>query len=57
MSNCWTARVQEDAAASPRFAGLRQAMLAAEELLKKNAAFLAAPQPVRLRTSHVGGSL
>jgi hypothetical protein len=55
VSNCWTARVQEDAAASPRFAGLRQAMLAAEELLKKNAAFLAAPQPVRFRTSLSAG--
>ena len=51
VSGCWTTRVQEDAAASPRFAGLRQAMLAAEELLKKNAAFMAAPQPSRFRTS------
>ena len=54
-SNCWTTRVQEDAAASPRFAGLRQAMLAAEDLLKKNAAFMAAPQPVRYRTSLSAG--
>jgi alpha-tubulin suppressor-like RCC1 family protein len=51
VSNCWTTRIQEDAAASPQFSGLRQAMLAAEDLLKKNAALLAAPQPVRWRTS------
>jgi hypothetical protein len=56
-SNCWTARVEEDAAASPRFAGLRKAMLAGESLLKSNAAFLAAPQPVRLRTSLSAGPL
>ena len=55
VSNCWTTRVQEDAATSPRFAGLRQAMLAAEDLLKKNAAFMAAPQPVRYRTSLSAG--
>ena len=55
VSNCWTTRVQEDSAASPKFAGLREAMLAAEDLLKKQAAFLAAPQPVRFRTSLSAG--
>jgi hypothetical protein len=55
ISHCWTTRVQEDSATSPRFSGLREAMLAAEDLLKKNAAFLAAPQPVRLRTSLSSG--
>ena len=57
VSNCWTARLEEDGAASQRFAGLRKAMLAAEGLLKSNAAFLAAPQPVRLRTSLSAGPL
>jgi alpha-tubulin suppressor-like RCC1 family protein len=57
VSNCWTTPVQEDGAASPRFAGLRQAMLTAEDLLKQNAAFLAAPQPVRFRTSMSSGPL
>lgn len=57
VSNCWTTRIQEDGAASPRFAGLRTAMLVAEDLLKKNAAFLAAPQPVRFRTSMSAGPL
>ena len=55
VSNCWTTRVQEDAAANPRFATLRQAMLSTEDLLRKNASFLAAPQPVRLRTSLSAG--
>ena len=55
VSGCWTARKEEDAAASPRFAGLREAMLAAEETLKTNAALMAAPQPVRWRTSMSAG--
>ena len=54
-SGCWTPRVQEDAAGSVAFAGLRQAMLAAENLLKQNAAFLAAPVPVRFRTAMSAG--
>ena len=57
VSNCWTNRLEEDAAASPRFAGLRRAMLSAEDLLRKNAAFLAAPRPVRFRTSLSAGPL
>ena len=55
LSGCWTARKEEDGAASPRFAGLREAMLAVEETLKKNAALMAAPQPVRWRTSMSAG--
>ncbi len=54
-SGCWTKRVEEDSAAAPRFAWLRQAMLAVEEILKKNAALMAAPQPVRWRTSLSAG--
>lgn len=50
-SGCWTTRVQEDSVTSPRLAFLKQAMLSVEELLKKNAAFLAAPLPSRFRTS------
>ena len=56
-SGCWTTRLEEDGAASPRFAGLRQAMLSAEDMVKRNAAFLAAPQPVRFRTSLSAGPL
>ena len=54
-SGCWTPRVEEDSAASPRFAAQRQAMLAAEALLQKNAAFMAAPTAVRYRTSLSAG--
>ena len=31
-SNCWAKRVEEDGSASPKFAGLRNAMVAAEEM-------------------------
>ena len=54
-SNCWTPRVEEDGAAAPMFATLRQAMLSAETLLKQNPAFMSAPVPVRMRTSLSAG--
>jgi alpha-tubulin suppressor-like RCC1 family protein len=55
VSGCWTPRVEEDAAASPRFAPLYRGMLAVEDLLKANAAFMAAPEPSRYRTSFAAG--
>ena len=54
-SGCWATRVEEDAATRPRFAPYRQVMLAVEEILKKNAAFLDAPEPVRMRTQFSAG--
>jgi hypothetical protein len=54
-SGCWTARVQEDAFASPKFAGLREAVLAAENILKSNKAYLDTPVPVRFRSSVSAG--
>jgi hypothetical protein len=54
-SGCWAPRKDEDSAASPKFAGLRQAMIAAEGLLRKNEAFMAALEPVRMKTSMSAG--
>ena len=54
-SGCWTPRVQEDAFASPRFAGLRDAVLAAENIVKSNKAYLDTPVPVRFRSSVSAG--
>ncbi len=51
QSNCWATRVEEDSAASPKFAALRQTMLSVEAMFKNHAAFIAAPVPVRFRTS------
>ncbi len=55
VSGCWTSRKEEDASTKPAFATLRQAMLAAEGLLRGNAAFMAATEPVRYRTSLSAG--
>ena len=54
-SGCWTPTVHENAGTSARFAGLRQAMVSAETILKKNAAFLAPLEPVRWRSSMSAG--
>ena len=54
-AGCWAPTVNQDAAASPRFPGLRQAMVAAENVVKKNAAFLAPLEPVRWRSSMSAG--
>jgi hypothetical protein len=54
-SGCWTPRVQEDSFASPRFAGLREAVLAAENILRANKAYLDTPVPVRFRSSVSAG--
>lgn len=54
-AGCWAPRVEQDAAASPRFASLHQAMVAVEDLLKKNAAFMTAPEPARYRTTLSAG--
>ena len=54
-SGCWTPRVQEDAFASPKFAGLREAVLAAENIVKSNKAYLETPVPVRFRSSVSAG--
>jgi hypothetical protein len=54
-SGCWTPPVQEDALASPRFAGLREALLAAENIVKSNTAYLDTPVPVRFRSSLSAG--
>ena len=48
-------RKEEDGSTRPAFAPLRQAMLAAEALLRGNAAFMAATEPVRYRTSLSAG--
>jgi alpha-tubulin suppressor-like RCC1 family protein len=57
QSNCWAPRKDEDGANSPAFTPLRQAMLAAEAVLKSNLAFVSAPEPVRFRTSMSAGPL
>ena len=54
-SGCWTPRVQENTFTSPKYAGLREAVLAAENILKSNKAYLDTPVPVRFRSSVSAG--
>ena len=54
-SGCWTPRAQEDAFANAKFAGLRDAILAAENIVKSNKAYLETPVPVRFRSSVSAG--
>ena len=49
-SGCWAPRVESDQSTSPKWAPLREALLTAEGLFKKDAGLLAAPEPVRFRT-------
>lgn len=54
-SGCWAPVVNEDSATNQRYAGLRQAMVTTENILKKNAAFTAPLEPVRWRSSMSAG--
>jgi alpha-tubulin suppressor-like RCC1 family protein len=54
-SGCWTPRDQQDSFTSPKIAGLRDAVLAAENILKSNKAYLDTPVPVRFRSSVSAG--
>jgi len=51
QSGCWTPRVEEDDIKNLKWLPLRQGMLAAEDLLRRNAALLAPLQPSRFRTT------
>jgi hypothetical protein len=55
VSGCWAPAVNEAGATGARFSGLRQAMVAAEDVVKKNAAFVAPLEPVRWRSSMSAG--
>jgi hypothetical protein len=48
---CWAPRRNEDAAVDPAWAPMHHTMLAAEEIIRKNTAFLTAPEVVRMRTT------
>ena len=50
-SGCWAPRVQEDAFATAKYPALREAIIAAENIVKSNKAFLDAPVPVRFRSA------
>jgi len=49
-SGCWAPRVESDESTSQKWTPIREALLTAEGLFKKDAGLLAAPEPVRFRT-------
>jgi hypothetical protein len=53
--DCWAPREQQDSVATARFAPIRQTLLTIEEVIRRNAAYQAAPEPVRMRTTVAAG--
>jgi hypothetical protein len=56
-SGCWTPRVEENQSTNAKWAPLRQALVTAEGILKNNAAWMAAPEPVRMRATLAAGPM
>lgn len=50
QTQCWAPRDEQDASTKPAAAPMRKAVLAAEEIIRKDRAYLDAPLPVRMRT-------
>lgn len=55
--DCWAPQEDMDAARDRRFAAQLAWMKAAEQLIRRNAAFMAPPEPVRMRTTVSAGPL
>ena len=52
---CWAPMKEWDSVATPKFAGTKKALLGAADVLKRDAAYLTPPEPVRMRVSiHAG---
>jgi hypothetical protein len=49
--DCWAPREQQNSVATAKFTPIRQTLLTIEEIIRKNAAYQAAPEPVRMRTT------
>ena len=52
---CWAPREEQDTVAGPKFAWERKLLLAGEDLVRRNAAFLEVPEPVRMRSTIAAG--
>ena len=49
--DCWAPREQLNSVAAARYTPIRQTLLAIESIIRGNAAYLVAPEPVRMRTT------
>ena len=53
--DCWTPREAQDSVSTQMFTPIRQTLLTLEEIIRRNAAYQAAPEPVRMRTTIAAG--
>ncbi|MFN7980640.1 MAG: hypothetical protein U0Q11_02175 [Vicinamibacterales bacterium] len=53
--DCRAPLEQQDSVATQRFAPMRQTLLTLEDIIRKNAAYQAPPEPVRMRTTIAAG--
>lgn len=53
--DCWAPREAQDSVSTPRFTPIRQTLLTLEDVIRKNAAYQAPPEPVRMRTTIAAG--
>lgn len=53
--DCWAPREQQDSVTTAKFAPIRQTLLTIEEIIRRNAAYQAPPEPVRMRTTIAAG--
>ncbi len=53
--DCWAPREAEDSVSTPRFTPIRQTLLTLEDIIRRNAAYQAPPEPVRMRTTIAAG--
>ena len=53
--DCWAPRETQDSLTTQKFTPIRQTLLTLEEIIRRNAAYRAAPEPVRMRTTIAAG--
>lgn len=53
--DCWAPREQQDSVTTTRFTPIRQTLLTIEDVIRRNAAYQAPPEPVRMRTTIAAG--
>lgn len=53
--DCWAPRETHNSVLTPAFTPIRQTLLTLEDIIRKNAAYQAAPEPVRMRTTIAAG--
>ena len=53
--DCWAPIEQQDSVTTPKFAPIRQTLTTIEGIIRRNAAYQAPPEPVRMRTTIAAG--